>query len=189
MAVELAGLAHGRGVDDRQELDQVLDQHAVEERLVAVLEGGKADVFLEVVGLGPDVLELEGDLLLDGEARVGEQPPEAEPIALLPGERGTLIEQGIAKRASRDSTSLQGIVRPSGCAVLGTDPSPWLSLREDWGLLGGSSPQRRFHGEVPAIASARANRRPGGSPDYDRSWRTDQRLRWNPVTRWVKDSL
>ena len=55
----LAGETDRRGVDDRQELLEVLDEQPVEERLVAVLESGQSDVPLEVIGLAPDVLQLE----------------------------------------------------------------------------------------------------------------------------------
>ena len=83
VAVELAGLAHGRGVDDGQKLAQVLDEHPVEERFIAILQGRQPDVLLQVVGLGPDALELEGNLLLDGEPRMGQEPAKAEPVAVF----------------------------------------------------------------------------------------------------------
>ena len=98
VAVELAGLAHGGGIDDGQQLAQVLDEHPVEERLVAVLKGRQPDVFLEVVGLGPDVLELEGHLLLDAQTGVRQEPAESELVTLLPGERGPLVQERIAKQ-------------------------------------------------------------------------------------------
>ena len=40
MAVQLAGPAHGRRIDDGQQFHKVLDQQAVEEGFVAVLQGG-----------------------------------------------------------------------------------------------------------------------------------------------------
>ena len=82
-----------RRVDDRQELLEVLGQHPVEERGVAVLEGGQADVLLEVVGLAPDVLDLEGDLLLDREDPVGQEAAQAELDPLLLAEREVLGEE------------------------------------------------------------------------------------------------
>ena len=48
-----------RRVDDRQELLEVLDEEPVEQGLVAVLECGQADIPLEVIGLPPDVLQLQ----------------------------------------------------------------------------------------------------------------------------------
>ena len=69
MAVELASPSHGRRVDDGQQLHEVFDQHAVEERLVAVLEDGQADELLQVVCLGPQMLQFQGHLLLNRQRR------------------------------------------------------------------------------------------------------------------------
>ena len=55
----LAGPPDGRGVDDRQELVEVLGEEPVEQRRVAILEGRQADVLLERVVLDPEVLEFE----------------------------------------------------------------------------------------------------------------------------------
>ena len=55
----LTSQADGRCVDDREEFFEVLDQESVEQRLVAVLERGQPDVPLEVIGLAPDMLELQ----------------------------------------------------------------------------------------------------------------------------------
>ena len=74
VAVALACQAHRRRVDDGQELAQVLDQHAVEEGLVAILQCGQANVFFQVVGLGTNPLELEQHLLLDGQPGMGQEP-------------------------------------------------------------------------------------------------------------------
>ena len=79
----LARETDGRRVDDRQELLEVLDEDPVEQGLVAVLERGQADVALEVVGLAPDVLELERDLLLDRRHTRRQQTVQAEGVALL----------------------------------------------------------------------------------------------------------
>ena len=69
----------------------MVDEQAVEEGLVAVLQRGQADVPLEVVGLGADLLELESDLLSDGQLGGGEQSPQAEGLALRLGERVVLV--------------------------------------------------------------------------------------------------
>ncbi len=78
----LAGEAHRRGVDDRQQLAEVLDQHAVEEHLVQIVEAPEPDVLLEIARLGADVLELELHLLPDLEHLVRQQAVEAECPAL-----------------------------------------------------------------------------------------------------------
>ncbi len=49
LAETLAGLAHGRGVHDRQGLGNVVPQHPVEQRLVAILQGAQVDVLVEIV--------------------------------------------------------------------------------------------------------------------------------------------
>ena len=74
----LARPTHGGRVDDGHELLDVLHEEPVEERLVAVLQGRQADVLLELVGLAPHVLELQGHLLLDGAHARWEQPAQAE---------------------------------------------------------------------------------------------------------------
>ena len=92
----LAGEADGRRVDDRQELLEVLDEEPVEERLVAILERGQADVPLEVVGLAADVLELEPDLLVDRRHAWRQQAVQAEGVALAVGECRALVQQRIS---------------------------------------------------------------------------------------------
>ncbi len=89
----LAGKADGRRVDDRQELLEVLDEEPVEQGLVAVLEGGQPDVPLEVVGLAPDVLELQGDLLVDRRHARRQQTVQAEGVALAGREGRALVEE------------------------------------------------------------------------------------------------
>jgi hypothetical protein len=96
MAVLLAGPAHGRRVDDGQQFHQVLDQKAVEERLVAVLEDGEADELLQVVRFGPQVLPFEDDLLFDGHGHRGHQAQELELFSLLRREGHTLVVHRIA---------------------------------------------------------------------------------------------
>ena len=109
VAVLLARLADGRRVDDRHQLGQVLDQHAVEERLVAVEQRQQADELLEVVVLRPQVLELEHRLLLDGQRRRGQEPEQPELLAFFGRERRVLV---VARRleefAPRDGRNLRG---------------------------------------------------------------------------------
>ena len=69
----LAGLAHRGRVDDGHELFEMVGQEPIEERRVAVLERGQADVLLEGVVLALDVLPLELHLLLDALDAVGQQ--------------------------------------------------------------------------------------------------------------------
>ena len=91
----LARAADRRRVDDREELLEVLGEEPVEQRRVAVLERGEPDVALQVVGLDPEMLELEVDLLVDREDAVGEEAAQPERLALGGREREVLREQSI----------------------------------------------------------------------------------------------
>ncbi len=81
-----------RRVDDRQELLEMLREQSIEQRRVAILERGEADVLLEGVVLDPQVLELELDLLVDGQDAVGEQSAQPERLALV-GREGQVLRQ------------------------------------------------------------------------------------------------
>ncbi len=94
----LAGEADGRRVDDRQELLEVLGQHAVEERRIPILEGRQADVLLERVVLASQARELELDLFLDAHDPVGKEPMEVERLALIGAEGEVLGEEAIAQQ-------------------------------------------------------------------------------------------
>ena len=118
MAELLAGAADRWRVDDRHELLEVLRQQPVEERLVAILERGKADVVLQLVALAADVLELERDLLLDGRDARRQEPAQAERVALGLGEGGVLVEQPVAdqRAAARCTITWPRGARSSGVA-------------------------------------------------------------------------
>ena len=96
-AVLLAGQAHGGGVDDGQELLQVVTQDPVEEVLVAVLQGGQADVALEGIALADDVAVGPAGLLAHRAHHVGEQALERQLPPLLPGERGGAIAHRVVQ--------------------------------------------------------------------------------------------
>jgi hypothetical protein len=76
----------------------VIDEHAVEEVLVAVLEGGQSDVFLERVGLARDVRVGPAPLLLEGADGLGEKAFEPERASLLRGEGSALGVEGVAEQ-------------------------------------------------------------------------------------------
>ncbi len=121
----LAGAADRRRVDDRQELGEVVGQQAVEERRVAVLEGREADVLLERVGLAPEVLELQLDLLLDRQDAVGEQAAQVEALALVERERHVLGQEPAAEerrsgQPDRGGTAGGDVVERIGQAAHGT---------------------------------------------------------------------
>ena len=97
----LAGAPDRRRVDDRQELLEVLREQSIEQRRVAVLERGEPDVALQVVVLDAQVLELEGDLLLDRQDAVREQAAEVERVAFV-GREGEVLGQQAAAQAGPD---------------------------------------------------------------------------------------
>ena len=107
----LAGLAHGGRVDHRHELLEVVGQEPVEERRVAVLQRGQADVLLERVLLARDVLPLELDLLLDGLDAVGQHASQAEGLALVLAEGQVLGEEACAQQLEAAQVDLG---RPAG---------------------------------------------------------------------------
>ena len=93
-----AGLPDRRGIDDRYHLLQMLDQQAVEQGLVAILEAAQVDEALQIFGFA-----LVG---LVGPAHLGVQlgdpgpqhavDPQAEPLLLLEG--GGLVEERITQQ-------------------------------------------------------------------------------------------
>ena len=94
----LARAAHRRRVHDREELLEVVAEHAIEEVLVPVLERREADVLLERIALAPEVLEHAPRLLLDRVHRERQQAVEAERGALLGRERAALVVHGLAQQ-------------------------------------------------------------------------------------------
>ena len=97
-AVLLAGLAHGGRVDDGKELLEVVPEHLVEEVLVAVLDGGQADVALERVGLADDVAVGAPGLLLHRAHHVGQQPLEAQLAPLVAREGGRPVAHRVVEQ-------------------------------------------------------------------------------------------
>ena len=78
----------------------MLGEEPVEQRRVAVLERGQADVLLERVVLDAHVLELELDLLLDRQDPVGQQAAQPERLALV-GREGEVLGQQPAAEERR----------------------------------------------------------------------------------------
>jgi len=70
----------------------MLGEEPVEQRRVAILERGEADVLLERVGLAAEVFELELDLLLDRQDPVRQEADEAERRPLV-GREGEVLGQ------------------------------------------------------------------------------------------------
>ena len=79
----LTGKTDRRRVDDREEFLEVLDQQPIEQGLVAVLESGQSDVPLEFIGLAPDVLQFQRNLLVDRCHTRWQEPVQAEGVAFI----------------------------------------------------------------------------------------------------------
>ena len=102
----LAREADRRCVDDREELLEIVDEEAVEQGLVAVVECGEADITLEVITLASDVLQVPGDLLLERRHSRWQQAVEAKGITLGGGEGRALVEEWLCeKRVTADGRS------------------------------------------------------------------------------------
>jgi len=97
----------------------VLDEHPVEEGLVAILEGGQPDEPLEVVALAPVLLDLQLHLLLDREHPHREEPVQAERVALPIGERRVLVQERVLEQLG---AAVRNRRRP-GAGLQRVDPS------------------------------------------------------------------
>ena len=97
MAELLARPPNRRCVDDRKVLLDVLDEEAIEERRVPVLEGGQPDVALQVVRLPAEVLVLQGELLLDRENAIREDPVQPEGVPLIERKRKLLGQESMVE--------------------------------------------------------------------------------------------
>ena len=88
----LAGESHRRRVDDRQHLVGVLHEDAKEECLVAIVQRGQEDVFLERVVEATKVAQDAADLFHLAAHVRRQQPLQAERVALGCAECGALVQ-------------------------------------------------------------------------------------------------
>jgi len=105
----LAGLPDRRRVDDRQHLRRVLDQHAIEQGFVEVLQRRQPDVLLQGRPLRPQVFQFELHLLLDRQHAPGQQPAEAESFALFGREGPPLVQQRVAQQLAAAQPHAQAL--------------------------------------------------------------------------------
>jgi hypothetical protein len=89
-----AGVADRRGIDEGQQLLQVVDEHAEKERLVLVLHLAQVEVFLERARAGADAGEHPCGLLGERLDAGRQEPIEPEPAALLGSEGRALVRHG-----------------------------------------------------------------------------------------------
>ena len=94
----LAAGADRRRVGDRQQLLDVARQQRVEHRLVGVLQFAQERVALEIGGEAAQRLQPPRHLLVERRDPRRQQAVQLEIVALLFGERGALVEEGIAQQ-------------------------------------------------------------------------------------------
>ena len=127
----LRGLAHGRGIDHGHRLFEVLREHAIEQRLVLILQGSEADVPADGVLVEEDRLEEACGLAIDIFVLRRQQRLDAELSALLGTEARPLVQQRITQQFR------SGLVDDHRVAV------------------GAADQFEVFHGAVDAIRSAK----------------------------------
>jgi len=91
MSVFLARLSHCRCVDDGHEFRQVIDQHAIKQCLVPVLQVGDGDVAIEIGGPVAHAVHDAGHLQLLADYGRREQAPEPQLASLCVGEGCALV--------------------------------------------------------------------------------------------------
>ena len=110
----LARKANRRCVDDRQELLEVVDEEAVEQGLVGVVERGQADMALEVIGLAPDMLQFPGDLLVERRHSRWQQTEEAKGIPLAGCEGRAFVEEWLREKRATATRNDETVGRSIG---------------------------------------------------------------------------
>jgi hypothetical protein len=73
-AEALAGFADRRGVDDRHRLGNMVAQHPVKERLVAILQRAQVDVPVETLTASGELVPAVLDLLVESLLGSGQEP-------------------------------------------------------------------------------------------------------------------
>jgi hypothetical protein len=106
--------AHRRRVDDRHQRLELVDEHAVEQLLVAILQGRQLEVLVE--GLAhPVERHVDAPLLLRHAVDpAGQQAVQAEQRALLRRERRALVDQRVAVEVHPAAADAQRRVAPRG---------------------------------------------------------------------------
>ena len=98
LAELLTRLAHRGRVDDGHQLGDVIDQHAIEQHLVAIVQARHPDVLLERSALGADLTDGGGRLLGERGDAMRDHPAHVELVPLRAIEGGRLIRRGILEQ-------------------------------------------------------------------------------------------
>ncbi|MPM61727.1 hypothetical protein SDC9_108587 [bioreactor metagenome] len=86
-----------RSVDDRQHLLDVVGEHSVEQRLIAVLHGRQIVVLGQIGRLVPILLVDATHLGVEADDSIREQPGQSERFALLLGERRAVVDHRVVQ--------------------------------------------------------------------------------------------
>ena len=97
MSPPLAGEANCRRVDDWHHLAEMVVHHAIEQRLIPLLQRDQINVFLQIVRLAAETLQHAVDLFGLGVDAGRDEATESERVALGGGERRAFVEQRIVK--------------------------------------------------------------------------------------------
>src|SRR3974390_515659 len=114
----LAAETHCRRVDNRQHLGHIARKQSVEQHLVAVLQAAQEDIARKIVRQPPERLPATVNLLLERRDVGRQQPVQLEPVALLLGERGSLVQERIVEKVVAEYGSFDE--RLFGQALLST---------------------------------------------------------------------
>jgi len=101
----LADLAHDRRVDDGGHLFDIVEQRAVEQRLVAVLEALEEEVLVHVGLTGPEALQDLFLLHVHAQLAGRHEPPDVQAVALRQAERGALVHDRVVHDAKATTAS------------------------------------------------------------------------------------
>jgi hypothetical protein len=137
----LAHEADRRRVHERRDLLDLLDQHAVEERRVAVGELREHQTLLQWVRDFAQPHEEEVDLLLERHVHRRQQPAQLEPVALFARERGTLVPERIVEDVG--ALGLSGIEWREKSEVAALSRGPTRARERPSALLKASEQRRR----------------------------------------------
>ena len=88
----------------------MFDQQAIEQRLVAAFQGRQADVLFQVVALGPQMLQFQRHLFLDGELSRREQALQAERSALFERKGRVFVQERVLNELDASGLHFQGLV-------------------------------------------------------------------------------
>ncbi len=98
VTVLLAGAADGRGVDQRHQLFEMIDHHAVEQRLVPVLQTHQIAILLERTCLLADVLHHAAHLVALGLESRRQKAAQTEGVTFGGVESGSLVELRVVEK-------------------------------------------------------------------------------------------